>query len=137
MPSKILAPTSRQPMNWDARSVGAYNRSGLANGINAFQHWFLDFEIFSYRLDNPISLRQPREMILQIAQTDKLRTFRSKKCRRLATPRAFQTFGHDAVSNLQVRERKSAALFFRGQGRWHNVQQIYKETCIGKMRRNG
>src|SRR5580698_4499237 len=115
-------------VNRQSGSVRRDNRAGFPKLRDPRQQIPLNLQIFRNNLDNPIRLSAPRQIILEIPDSDPLRRRCREECRRLRFSSAVQTRAHNLVPRLQRRVRRYP--------RRHNVQQDARQSRVREVRRD-
>ncbi len=73
---------------------------GLRKAFYALEQPALDFQVLGHRLDDPVHLAAPRQVVFEIAGCDQPRRFRSEERRRTRFFRRVQTRQHDSIANF-------------------------------------
>ena len=121
----------------DARGVGADDGVGLAHLLDAGHELLLGLQFLDNGLDDPVGLAHPVEVVLHVAGGDEGQTVFAEQGRGLALLHALDALHDDAVAHLRVIEGQSLRLFFGGQGRGHDVQQVHGNAGVGQVGGDG
>ena len=103
---------------------------------DALQHRRLDPRVLDHRLDDPVALGEPGEIIAEVAGSYALRIGWQKKRRGSGFERPLDGDGGQAVAHCRIGKRQPSGGFVVGQGIRGAVEQQHLETGIGQVGSN-
>ncbi len=131
---EIFAESFRDCSERDARGVGTDDRAGGTQGLHLPQQHAFDLEILRDRLDDPIAVFDPAEVVVEIADGNQARGFGNEERRRARLLCRIEPGLRQAIAHLGVCQRQALALFVSGEVSGNNVEQDGRDRSAGQMR---
>ena len=126
VPAKVLGHPCHNAGNWQARCVCSNDGAGRAVLLRLRQQCALDLQILRHRLDDPVALGDPLQVIVEVARRDQPRRIHRVERRRLGLLQTVQRGQRKLVPC-----RRTGIC---GRSRRHHVQQHYGHSGVGDMR---
>ncbi len=133
---KLSAASGCNLLNRYARRVARHNRLRLAKPIDPCHQRLLGHELLNNHLDNPVGIAQLVEVVLQVAERDKLGGIGGKQRGRLGLKLSFPQALDDSIANLGRGQREAFGRILRVQLAGRDIQQRDRQAGAGDQRGN-
>ncbi|GBD28788.1 hypothetical protein HRbin31_00809 [bacterium HR31] len=134
VPAKSFGTAVGDLPHGQTRGVGAHHHAGSPEPLQPFQESLFDLEVLHHRLDDPVAVRDPVQVVLQVPYGHQLGPLRSRERRGPHLQGPFQAGPAETVADFRVAQGELPAPLLVGQLRGHDVQEQDGHAGVGQQR---